>query len=146
MTSDGIDGSDWDRIHELAVDIVNASAEGDDDSAERTRLFEALDALECKYGRLPSIVATRGDFAESVDEQVTLLLEAFALATARGDHSNRLHIADSLARAYVEELFDADRGRQWLDTLAGCLRQIGGERNIAGYEALEQAWARLPRP
>jgi histidinol-phosphatase (PHP family) len=25
MTSDGIDGTDWDHIHELAVDIVEAA-------------------------------------------------------------------------------------------------------------------------
>ena len=142
MTSDGISGEDWDRIRALAVDVVNASAVGED-LAERTRLFEALDGLERKYGRLPSILATRGDFAESTNERVTCLLDGFALATERSDRSNQLFIADSLARTYIQDLCDVDRGRQWLDVLAGCLRQGGGESDINDYEALEEAWTRL---
>ncbi len=144
MTSDGIDDGDWDRIRALAVEVVNASADGDD-SAERTRLFEGLERLERTYGRLPSIVATRGDFTESTTERVELLREAFELATERGDLANELHIADSLARAYVEELSDRDRGRHWLDVLAGCLRLAGGETDITEYEALEATWTRLPQ-
>jgi hypothetical protein len=144
MTSDGIVDDDWDRIRELAVDVVNASADGDD-SVERTRLFEGLDRLEQVYGRLPSIVATRGDFTESPAERVELLREAFELATRRGDAINEVHIADSLARTYVEDLRDRDNGRLWLDVLARCLRLAGDEIDISGYEALEAAWARLPR-
>ncbi len=143
MTSDGIDDDDWERIRELAVEVVNASADGDA-GVERMRLFEGLDRLEQIYGRLPSIVATRGDFAETPAEGVELLGEAFRLATERGDVVNELHIADSLARAYVEELSDRDRGRQWRDVLAGRLRLAGGETDIAEYEALEATWARLP--
>ena len=60
MTSDGISDEDWSRIRELAVDVVNASASGNDDG-EGSRLLEALDVLERTYGRLPSIVATRAD-------------------------------------------------------------------------------------
>jgi hypothetical protein len=144
MTSDGIGDDDWDRIRELAVDVVNASADGDD-SLERMRLFEGLDRLEQAYGRLPSIVATRGDFTESPAESVELLREAFELATRRGDVINEVYIADSLARTYVEDLTDRDNGREWLDVLARCLRNAGGETDISGYEALEAKWASLPR-
>jgi hypothetical protein len=143
MTSDGISDDDWERIRELAVDVANASAHGDD-SAERMRLFEGLDRLEQIYGRRPSIVATRGDFAESPEDRVALLSEGFALAAEHGDVVNEMHIADSLARAYVEELADRDNGRQWLDTLARCLRRTGGETDITDYEGLEAMWARLP--
>lgn len=144
MTSDGIGDDDWERIRALAVDVVNASATGDD-SAERTLLFEELDRLEQAYGRRPSIVATRGDFTEAPAERVDLLREAFALATERDDVANELHVADSLARLYIEELADRDNGRQCLDILASCLRRAGGEADITDYEELEALWARLPR-
>jgi hypothetical protein len=144
MTSDGINDEDWQRIRELAVDVVNASASGNDD-VERSRLFEALDALERNYGRLPSIVATRADFVESPPEAVSLLTEAFALATAMDDAANEMHIADSLAHACIDDLRDIQEGRRWLDVLAGCLRRVGGETDIKGYEALEARWADLAR-
>jgi hypothetical protein len=45
MTEDGIATEDWDRVHELAVEVVNLSADGDIATSEQAslRLVELLD-------------------------------------------------------------------------------------------------------
>ena len=76
MTPDGISADDWRRVHELAVEVVNLSADDDgtasDEAAER--LLDVLDDLQRKYGPLPSILATRADYvASSADREYWLL-------------------------------------------------------------------------
>jgi hypothetical protein len=51
-TSDGISAEDWDKVHELAVEVVKSGLPSD----YRTRLLRYLDQLETKYGELPSIL------------------------------------------------------------------------------------------
>ena len=72
MTSDGISDADWDVVHALAVEIVNAS---ESEAAVRTTaaLLCHLDTLEQKYGALPSILATRADYVEDAGERLRLL-------------------------------------------------------------------------
>jgi len=62
-TADGISTEEWDIVHQLGVDIVNATinATGQEEDRCRARLFEYLDKLEAKYGELPSILATSLD-------------------------------------------------------------------------------------
>ena len=58
-----IEKRDWDRVHELACDIANASGM-DDDALAASKvdgLFGFLRELESKYGRLSRIVATYAD-------------------------------------------------------------------------------------
>src|SRR5262245_24361019 len=71
MTPDGIATEDWDRIHELALEVVNDSAEGDEaaSDAASVRLRELLDQLQEKYGALPSLLATRADYVASPEER-----------------------------------------------------------------------------
>ena len=116
MTSDGITTEDWNEVHELAVEIVNHSA-GEEHMAEaraRAALMALLDQLEQKYGRRPSLLATRADYIESPGERERLLLMAFSEADRIKDGKNRLLVAHSLAGLYLEELHDLDEGAKWL--------------------------------
>jgi hypothetical protein len=87
QTPDGIARVDWDRVHQLAVDIVTASASDDANTvAQATRQLHAvLDELEARYGRLPTIVATRADYLDDPGQQEQALLEAYRLAEAGHD-------------------------------------------------------------
>ncbi len=95
-TSDGISAKDWDVVHDLAVDVVNAPDQ--DRPSLRRRLLEDLDRLEVTYGALPSILATRADYLDDEDpRREELLLQAYALAESRHDTMNLLDVAHSLA-------------------------------------------------
>jgi len=116
MTPDGIAASDWDRVHELGVEIVNCTAADDarGEACARLSLMRVLDDLEKKYGTKPSLLATRADYVESTDEREWLLLAAFTEAERTGDDRNRELIADSLAHFYIEAVSAFDQGAKWL--------------------------------
>ena len=99
-TTDGISTEDWDVVHGLAVDVVNAP---DSDKSDPTRqLLDYLEALEVKYGPLPSILSTRADYLEDDDPaREALLVRAHALAEARGDTANVVLAAQSLAELHL---------------------------------------------
>jgi hypothetical protein len=61
-TSDGMSGEDWDLVHELALEIANAEDGSPEEELSRNRLLRYLDELEERYGRRPSILATRADY------------------------------------------------------------------------------------
>jgi hypothetical protein len=114
-TTDGISTEDWDVVHQLAVDIVNAP---DDERAKhRHRLLEHLETLESKCGALPSILATRADYLDA-DEPAReeLLVRAFAAAELRDDATNFFEIAESLTELHLESkrLVEAN---QWLSQM-----------------------------
>lgn len=106
MTEDGIATEDWDRVHELAVEVVNWSAEGDIPASHRAslRLVELLDDLQEKYGPLPSLLATRADYLDGFEEREYWYLAAYRQADARGDAKNLESISESLASLYVENV------------------------------------------
>jgi len=116
-TPDGISTEDWDVVHELAVEIVNANGEREERC--RAHLLSYLDELQEKYGERPSILATRADYVGDARSKEELLRRAYALAQARGDGRNALYVAHSLAELYIEEFKDASEGHKWL----GCLKQ-----------------------
>ena len=119
MTPDGISTEDWDRVHQLAIDIVNASSEGDPAASESAavRLRELLDELQEKYGPLPSLLATRADYLEAHDEQEYWLMAAYEQAVKLGDPKNLVWIASSLAGLHLEDAPDPIKGSQWLARL-----------------------------
>jgi hypothetical protein len=84
-TPDGITTEDWDRVHELALDVVNLSAEGDEaaSDAAKLQLRELVDDLQEKYGPLPSLLATRADYVERVEDREYWLTAAYEQAAAR---------------------------------------------------------------
>ena len=104
MTSDGIATQDWDRVHELALEVVNSSGEGDIGASDQAslRLNGLLDELQEKYGPLPSLLATRADYSDRFEDREYWYLAAYRQATERGDLKNLMLISESLASLYVE--------------------------------------------
>ena len=90
-TSDGISSQDWDVIHELAVEIVNAP--DNEKPAYSKKLVDYLETLERNYGPLPSILATRADYLPEGDPvRRDLLLRALAIASGSlGERDALLH-------------------------------------------------------
>ena len=142
MTPDGISDEDWDRVHELAVEIVNAG-EGEEGYALTAALLSHLDRLEQKYGSLPTIVATRADYVGDPRESLALLERAYWLARDRQDHVNVVLVASSLVSLQVETLRDADEALKWLHVLQDGLKHAGGESDIRECEELTKAVERL---
>ena len=130
MTPDGIATEDWDRVHELALEVVNASAEGEEAASEAAtlRLRELLDELQQKYGPLPSLLATRADYiSDGPQERDYWLAAAYEQAEKLGDTRNLVWIAASLATLHVDDLGDAVQGSRWLTQLEEHLRATPDE-------------------
>jgi hypothetical protein len=142
MTSDGISADDWDRVHGLALDVVNTD-DGDESDASTERLLAYLDDLEAKYGPLPSILATRADYVSEPRNSEMLLEQAYETACESGDHRNMLYIASSLAELQIESFGDVPQAQRWLTAMQEALRRGGGESDIREYEELCEALARL---
>jgi hypothetical protein len=89
---------DWDRVHELACEIANAS--GQDDhvlSDSRTEeLMGVLKELEARYGTSSKITATIADFAEE-ERKLPLYRAALQQAKAEGDIENEQMILESIS-------------------------------------------------
>lgn len=142
-TPDGISTEDWDVVHELTVDLVNAE-EGEDEEQCRHRLLEYLDELEDKYGPRPSILATRADFiVDDMPGRLDLFNRAYALAAEAGDARNQLQVASSLAELYIEELRDIDAGSIWLSRAKDHVESVGNEVDWREYERVRGALERL---
>jgi hypothetical protein len=126
MTSDGIRSDDWDKIHACALDVVNASSANDAEAGAHAAPFVILDELETKYGRRPSLLATRADFVESSQERARLFEEAYQEAQRISDLQNMEAIAHSLTEFYVEEMRGPEMGGIWL---AQWREHVGPESN-----------------
>lgn len=113
-TSDGIATNDWETIRDLAATVVNRSGAGDDGSLDRKRLLRALDKLEKKYGRLPSILSTRADYVDDPELSLSLLKEAYVTADERSDVKNKAFISSTLSELYLETFQRKDLARFWL--------------------------------
>jgi hypothetical protein len=102
MTRDGISTVEWDRVHAVAVDIVNATGIEDDVlCAHHTeRLFDILDELEAIYGRIPSILDTRADYTDDPTVAITLYEEALSASV---DPDLTSLVLPSLIRLKIQE-------------------------------------------
>jgi hypothetical protein len=118
MTPDGVATEDWDHVHELALQVVNESAEGDEAASDAAslRLRDLLDELQEKYGALPSLLATRADHVASLEEREYWLRAAYEQAQQRKDEKNLVWVASSLACFHLEEAPDLAKGTQWLES------------------------------
>jgi hypothetical protein len=96
---------DWDRVHELACDIVNAlSIEDHVLVASKTEaLMGVLGELEAKYGPCSKITATIADFTEEKDDRQRLYQEALQQAKAEGDLEEERLILESITEMSDEE-------------------------------------------
>ncbi len=139
MTSDGISKSDWDPIHELAADLVNATLAGDPFLMEthHKQLFDALDLLELKYGSLPSLLATKGDFCDEPLEAIGYLESAYAVAVQIRDEKNQLMISESLAQRYFES-HRLQECVRFIGICKGLLEKYPDEHLASEIEALEE--------
>ena len=92
VTPDGISTADWDRVNELALEVVNTSTAEDHEGNERAkrRLKSLLDDLQEKYGPLPSLLATRADYVDRPEDQEYWLLAAYDEAVRRDDAKTSL--------------------------------------------------------
>jgi hypothetical protein len=126
LTSDGISTADWDRVHELAVEVANASGARDEDARERAarQLTGLLDELQEKYGPLPSLLATRADYVDRPEDQEYWLLAAYEAAVRRDDPKNLTWIAESVARFYVETRPERANAEEWLARLEQHLQRF----------------------
>lgn len=115
MTSDGISKVDWDELHLLAVDVANAETD-EEERLARESLLRHLSMLETRYGRRPSLLATRADYVDTDAEAERLLLEAYEVAGAFRDVANLKEVALSLSTLYAIQLRDLERARHWLET------------------------------
>ena len=131
MTSDGISTQDWDRVHELAVDVVNS---GEQDKEARNDLLGYLQQLKSKYGALPSILATEAEYTDDPRVAEALFLRAFDLSVTRGDTENLREIALSLANFYMDSR-DFTAASQWLEVAAAQLRP-GNESDRSEFELI----------
>jgi hypothetical protein len=144
-TPDGVSTKDWDRVHELAIEIVNASGAKNHSlwAALTRRLLGVLDELERKYGPLPSVLATRADYVDASGEREYWLEAAHGQALARGDTRNLVWIATSLASFYLEEMNDASRGRHWLGKAEEYLESSPDEAESGEVGRLREVWRAL---
>lgn len=141
MTSDGISTEDWDRVHELTLEIVNAF---DDDRKCRDDLFRYLDQLEETYGERPSLIAARADFVADRREAERLLLKAFDIAIGIGDSANICEIALSLADLYTNDVADVVSASRWLEVASAQLRD-DVEADRIEFNDIADALERLKR-
>jgi hypothetical protein len=140
MTPDGVSTEDWDRVHELAVHVVNATTRGEEEaSAAATRqILTLLDDLDGKYGPLPSLLATRADYVEKPSERERLWEAAHEQAVSRGDRKNLVWIATSLAEFHLTEANDHIAGRAWVERAERYLRDSPDASEEEGLKELRR--------
>ncbi|WP_438864332.1 hypothetical protein [Neptunicella sp.] len=116
MTSDGISSKDWEGIEGLASFITELSAKDSSTELYDRKLIKRLDDLEEKYGRLPSILATKADYVCSSKESLILLKEAYVAALEISDVKNLSYVSSSIAEFYAEG-FERQKLDFWIEKL-----------------------------
>ncbi len=136
-TSDGISHRHWDKIEKLAGEIVAASVKEDFTMMEiqTEYLFDALDELEAIYGKVPSLLATKGDFMPEGQDPVPFWTEAYALAVERDDPKNQLLTASSLADYYFQKK-RFDLSLKWIDAGEHLLALVPDEFEAEAFKVL----------
>ncbi len=139
MTTDGISTDDWDLVHQAACDVVNASAIDDDVlSAHHTEgLFDLLSELETRYGRIPSILATRADFTDAPASAIALHEEA--LKVAKDPASTRLSL-QSLVQLIIDERHPESQISERLEALEDVTRLDGDPSDFEELRGLQAAF------
>ena len=89
---------DWVRVHDLALDIVNADMQGNTRRCERKRqsLLRLLNLLERRHGPHPSVIATKADYLMRDADKVRELKRALKLADKLNDSLNMQLIREDL--------------------------------------------------
>jgi hypothetical protein len=101
-------------------------------------LMTCLDKLEQKYGRLPSIVATRADFCDNKRQSIKLWKEAYSLAISQGDKRNIALISSSLAGFMIDQKEDPIAGQRWLDIMKDYMSKDDNKEYLALRRRLKE--------
>lgn len=119
-TPDGILKCDWNQLQELVTDYVNdeLGSDASEEESIRSSILNYIDMLLSKYGKLPSLLATRADYVRTDREAVQLLEEAYQISENLGDCRNKTFISSSLAESYYTKIKDAEKGVYWTDKLS----------------------------
>lgn len=114
---------DWQSVEEAVIDLVNASAEEDDEmiAANLKNVFDLLEALAIKYGPHPVLYETKADILPNPAERVELYKQAISLAESNALQT--LTIRLSLAEVLIEDLGDFAEARQQLEACKGELTE-----------------------
>ena len=115
-TRNGISDADWKGVFDHLCEL-HEHLEGPDEAAHRRRLLDYLFELEEKSGRLPSILAARGDFGFDATAREESLVESFALYETARDRQGMLFSAHSLAELYVDNLWNPEKAAFWIRRL-----------------------------
>jgi len=112
MTPDGIPTPEWDRVHELAVEVANASMQDDAvlSEARTEEMLSYLRELRVRHGDLPSILGTLGDYTDDEVERYDLYARAVAEARRIGDDKNLMILLESILEL---ECLDGDQRAFW---------------------------------
>jgi len=88
----------WSRVHEKALNIVNASRRDDFLMVDvfTEQMLELLTELDETFGPSPILMATRADYLQDKLERKNLYEAALSLARSQGDNDEVLEISDSL--------------------------------------------------
>ncbi len=80
--------TDWDRVHELACEIANATGQEDSvlTESKTEMLMCVLKELELVYGPCSKITATTADYTEE-EKRPAIYREALRQAKVEGAHS-----------------------------------------------------------
>jgi hypothetical protein len=145
VTTDGISTRDWDTVKDYAAKIANATAGEDTDCLARltTELLTYLDCLEDKYGKRPSVLATRADYLDDSSARAKMLGEAFRLAKSVNDRRNITLIASSLAEMFLEERRDIAQGEIWVAELGASIGDLWDDDDHELFRRLQEKLDRL---
>jgi hypothetical protein len=94
--------------------------------------------LEQKYGRLPSLIATRADFCDNKRQSIKLWKEAYSLAMSRNDKRNLSLISSSLAGFMINHKEDPVAGQHWLDIMKGHMSKDDNQEYLALQRRIKQ--------
>ena len=112
MTPDGIPAPEWDHVHDLAVGVANAAMQDDAvlSDAKTEEMLCYLRELRIRYGDLPSILGTLGDYTDDEAHRYDLYARAVAEARRMGDDKNLMILLQSILEL---ECLDRDKQAFW---------------------------------
>ncbi len=128
MTPDGIPTPEWDRVHELAVAVANASMQDDAvlPEVKTEEMLCYLRELRTRHGDLPSILGTLGDYTDDEIQRYDLYARAVAEARRIRDDKNLLILLESILEL---ESLDGDQRAFWQTELKALKIEPDGAAN-----------------
>ena len=136
-TSDGISSDDWDQVKDYAAKIAHSS-----DDKKYCKLLNEMNALlfelQHKYGRLPSILATRADYTTDAEKRLKLLKEAYVTALESNDDKNIAFIAADMLEFAMEEKQSSEVTCFWLQRLGSALQNYNDDYLAEVYSSAKR--------